>query len=675
MNAGPVTSFASHRGPGQAWNRRSLITAFLTGGFGVLSGFAIFVLLLEKADKPWLFVVILAIASVLSAIFEWLREHIEHRPGKVHESRSPARFFVFVIIIAFAEFHVMSWETFTQLTTSNEFSTVIFSVLGSALTDSPEFRLHLAMLLGFWVLAGAALALALLAQLNPTRGELREQLFRGGWIGLRTGALVAPLCLLVYVFVVWLVRGVILLIWEQPTWIANVESLRAMVSGHSWVSLVCSLVFSALLKGVALFGQHPAGPLVVVIVAIAAVIVLVKNKVWLPAWIIGLGAGVTIMAPLLVNLDAVFQLLLRAAIVWCVPGLVLGAMSPLLRVTSEKEKPKAWASIAFASALVLFILTLLRFKHSWWLLAPTLLFVAIGIALRKASRADDYWLPMAAALAVLVGGLMLGIQNVATFAGVYDTMHRITTLPSELSPRKSVNREAGPIYVGRFTDLSTIFTSLPGGYIGATLEERVTGARESAVALANLQRDFDRAETAAAEFKTAGAHFEAAQRAREADAKWFDHMTHTIAAHRKIAALIKGVNENAIAPLEKLRTDVVAVKLPALGLTEFGPRAGASEPPTLVELRRLRTEIDRAREALLKRIDANLTAVRETSKELKAIEAPIDTAERAMRDTVIRWLELALAGSLGYWTAISLLVGWSMQRRAHSFAAELSVDQ
>jgi hypothetical protein len=64
------------------------------------------------------------------------------------------------------------------------------------------------------------------------------------------------------------------------------------------------------------------------------------------------------------------------------------------------------------------------------------------------------------------------------------------------------------------------------------------------------------------------------------------------------------------------------------------------------------------------RIDANLATVQHARTQLVAMEATVDATERAMRDTVVRWLELALAGSLGYWTAISLLVGWSMQRQA-----------
>ncbi|HEX2853056.1 MAG TPA: hypothetical protein VHO24_07455 [Opitutaceae bacterium] len=665
MTSSPVRSAAAHPASVRPVHRLSLLTAFLTGGFGVLSGFAIFFLLLEKADKPWMFLAVLAIASVLSALFEWLREQIEHRSGKAHEPWSPARFFVFLIIIAFAEFHVMSWETFTQITASHEFSTVIFSVLGSSLTSSTLVFFDLAVLFGFWVLAGAVLALALLAQLNPTRGGLRERLLRGGWIGLRTGALVAPLCLLVYVFGVWLLRGLHLLIWHQQTWIGNVESLRAMASGgHSWPYLAVNFVFSGLLKGVALFGHHPAGPVVVVIVAIVAVIVLAKNEVWIPAWIVGIGTAFTVMAPLLLNLDAVFQLMLRAAIVWCVPGLVLGAMSPLLRVASEEEKPKAWALIAFASATVLFVVTLLRFKNSWWLLAPTALFVAVGLALRKASRADDYWLPMAAAVAVLVGGLMLGVQNIASFAGVYDSMHRITSLPSEL-PRNNSPKAAGPLSPGRLLDLSSLFSSvLPGGYLGSTLPERVKSAHQSAAALEGLQRDVDRTESAVREFKTEIACLQETQHAPDPHTKWFERMTHTIETHRELSALIRSVDDNAIAPLEKLRASIATVQAPTLALTEFGVRPGANDPADLVELRRLRLEVDRTRNALIARIDPQLAAIRAARARLVSIKAPIEETERTMRDTVVRWLELTLAASLGYWTAISLLVGWSLQRQA-----------
>jgi hypothetical protein len=665
MTSSSGASVVTHPSAGKSANRWSLVTAFLTGGFGVLSGFAIFFLLLEKADKPWMFLAVLGIASVLSGIFEWLREQIEHRPGKAHESWSPARFFVFLIVIAFAEFHVMSWETFTQISASHEFSTVIFSVLGSSLVGSSGVYLDLVVLFGFWVLAGAVLALALLAQLNPTEGGMRERLLRGGWIGLRTGALVAPLCLLAYVLAIWLLRGLYLLVWKQQVWIANVESLRAMAAAESsWIRLVFPPVFSGLLKGVALFGGHPAGPVVVVAVAVAIVVTLVKKEIWLAVWIVGAGVAASVMAPLLLNLDAVFQLLLRAALVWSVPGLVLGAMSPLLRVQSETERPKAWALIAFASAVVLFVVTVFRFKSAWWLLAPAVLFLAIGFSLRKASRADGYWLPMAAALAVLVGGLMLGVQNVASFAGVYDAMHRITSLPSELPRHKS---GPGPIPLRPPLDLSNLAAFFPsilqGGGIGTTLRERLKNARETIAALEALQQDFNRAESTAAVFKRDVKCLEEEHRTLDAHANWFEQMDHTVESHRALWAMLRSVEENGIVPLEQLRNEVTAVRPPVTGLTESTLRPDANESPELQELRRLRFRIDQARNELLVRIEANLASMRRTESAIKAIKTPVEARERSMRNTAVRWLELALAGSLGYWTAISLLVGWSMQRQ------------
>jgi hypothetical protein len=528
-----------------------------------------------------------------------------------------------------------------------------------------EIYLDLAVLFGFWVLAGAVLSLVLLAQLNPTEGSLRARMFRGGWIGLRTGALTAPLCLLAYVVVVWVLRGVYLLLWKQQTWIANVESLQAIAgAGRSWLHLAGSLVFSGLLKGVALFGHHPAGPAVVLMVVIIAVIALAKHEAYLPAWILGVGAALTVMAPLLANLDSVFGLLLRAALVWVIPGLVLGVMSPLLRVSSEREKPKAWAVIAFASAAVLFVVTLLRFKHSWWLVVPTLLFVALGIALRRAARAEDYWLPMAAALAVLVGGLMLGIQNVTSFVGVYDSMHRINWLPSELAPRKPAFKPRTPLGRAGFSDLTAISESLRmGTHFGATIQDRVRSARDSTATLKELERNFTSFETAAEKFKIEVAHAQTVQIQVDAHAKWFDYLIKTIERHRELSAMLQRANETAIVPLEKLRGQVTIVQAPSLGLGEIGVQPRPTDPPELPELRRLRSEIDRLRTGLLSRIDTTLRALQPAKAQLAALEAPVDATERRMRDTMIRWLELALAGSLGYWTAISLLVGWSMQRQ------------
>ncbi len=77
--------------------------SFLTGGFGVLSGYAVFFLCLEEANRPRLFAMALLIAAMLSTAYEWLRERIEaHGHGW-----SWSRVFTTMVMLAMAEFFVM----------------------------------------------------------------------------------------------------------------------------------------------------------------------------------------------------------------------------------------------------------------------------------------------------------------------------------------------------------------------------------------------------------------------------------------------------------------------------------------------------------------------------------------------------------------------------------------
>ncbi len=262
------------------------------------------------------------------------------------------------------------------------------------------------------MLAGAVLALRLLDQLSTSEGTLWLRMFRGGTVGAFTGALVAPLCLLGYVLIVWLLRGLYLILFEPVTWKENLAALSDLAaSHHTPVATWFSFAFSGMLHAVALFGDHRFGPAAVIVIAIIVVVVLARFEKLGLAFFVAAVVAAVVIAPLLANSGAVLGLLLQAALVWVVPGIVLGAMSPLLRETSEERKPKSWALVAFACAIVLFVITLLRFQQSWWLLVPAGLFAAIGFALRRTSEADNYWLPIAVSVGVLVWGAMLGVQS------------------------------------------------------------------------------------------------------------------------------------------------------------------------------------------------------------------------------------------------------------------------
>ena len=75
--AGPSASAEAQR-------NAAFVRCLGTGALGIASGFAVFFLLLEEAEKPLKFLLILLLATVLSVIVEHLREVIENRHGAEH---------------------------------------------------------------------------------------------------------------------------------------------------------------------------------------------------------------------------------------------------------------------------------------------------------------------------------------------------------------------------------------------------------------------------------------------------------------------------------------------------------------------------------------------------------------------------------------------------------------
>lgn len=656
-------------------------TAFLAGGFGVLSGFAIFFLMLEKADQPILFLGVLGVASVLSAVFEWLREQIDHPHAQHHGQRSVARLLVFFVVLAVAEFHVMSWEAFTVVSASDKRSTVIFSIIGSSVSGSDRVYLDLAFLFISWVLAGAVLSFTLLRQLEDSEGSLRQRMFRGARVGAFTGALVAPLCLLGYVLVVWLVRGLGLLLFEPVTWQQNLHALGDLAKAeHSGIFGVFWLLFSGMLRVAAFFGDHRLGAIAVIVIAIILVAVLARFGKFGSASFLAVAVVAAVIAPLLEHLDALLGVLLGAALVWVVPGIVLGAMAPLLRETSEERKPRSWALVAFACAVVLFFITVLRFQQSWWLIVPAGLFAAMGFTLRRVSRADEYWLPMAVGIGVLVWGAMLGVQSVASFAGVYDAIHKISTLSPEMAPSYVLPKSNAPAEHLKASgkrpqvELSDI--------LKAAEMERMNKAKVASTTLAAVEIKLKLAEdlatilyaNAATCMTTAAPFLDSESIAHGTDAKHehqpevhlFEHLTELIKTHRESLALIQDCellvsihkeDDPTHPSFQRLRQQVTEA-FPQKGT--IGDRmSGSDKFPGFAA-----SQGSAAPEAkILARIDASLATLDGVKKQLKAIEPKIADAVRVKRQPVVRWLELALAGSVGFWTAISLLVGWAMQRK------------
>lgn len=643
--------------------------AFLIGGFGVLSGFSIFFLMLDKADSPLLFLGILGVASVLSAIFEGLRERIEH--GHVETgTRSAARLLLVIVVLISAEIHGMSWESLTTVASSREILVVVHAVLGSSITGSASVWLDLVVLLGFWVVSGALLALVLLRQQGLAAGTLGQRIRRGAWHGAAAGALIAPAGLLAYVMLVWVGRGLYLMLLEPETWLANLTQLQTWAGTTSgWFPSMLGWSFTALYEGVTWLGPGSWLSMLVVVGGVALVVQFVRMGADVFAWILGGALAAALIAPLLLHLDALFVTLLRASLVWFVPGLVLGAVAPLLRETAAHQRPQVWGLVAFASAAVLCVITLFRFSTQWWLLGPAVLLFTLGLAVRRAPRVDEFWLPMALAMGVLVGGATLGVQSAASFVGVYDGLHGLTTLPSEIRRPEQVGGipEALREFLERQRARGTRSGAVPLPQDGASLAARLERTRKAHQELEDLRRERAAQPVDLAALALADARSADVVTAAEAEVpqRLMDSMERTIGSHRVVREQVDRLEELRRA-LDQQRSLVLAIEPPAFALSVRPAGADPAERSNHQEFVRLRGEVVAMKSELVAALDRDLATCASLASALEQRRGAHAATERAMRETIVRWLELALAGSVGYWTAISLLVGWSMQRRSQA---------
>jgi hypothetical protein len=203
--------------------------------------------------------------------------------------------------------------------------------------------------------------------------------------------------------------------------------------------------------------------------------------------------------------------------------------------------------------------------------------------------------------------------------------------------------------------------------VSSSIEERLQRARAARQQLEELRREraaqpLDLAEWTADDEGTVPASPTAGEDG--AGPTLMDTMEQTISAHRAVAERVRRLDE-ARTSLRELRAKVAAIQPPKIQLSDRLTTPGQpAETSGWQELARASGEVDAARNELVASLDREAAALAAVAAGLTDRRGVLAGRERVLREKVVRWLELALAGSVGYWTAISLLVGWSMHRDA-----------
>jgi hypothetical protein len=443
--------------------RQFIAIAALCGAFGVASGYAIFLYYPQIREDPISFVFSLGVAAVVSYLIEWLRELI--RSGEIEShGHSTLRSIGTLGIVLFFELFVSAYHASAERG-PKDISQAAMDLLGPDSQDKAVASYTVFFVAGCWVVVGAMLSVWLARQVGRGHGSVTiPRVVSAGGSGAIGGFLIAPAVILLYILCGRLVltfyvfiKGATLDARRAPWSWTDLHS-RGQRFGEDLLNFVASLPI-ILLSEAARGDEHPH-------LYWAAFIGLLFFWVWLVrrkllgnpltfALLVGLffstigaflRAGLTVLQQIWQKrLPELGSALLLGAIVWTIPGLLLGALVPLLRVPSRSQKE--WALIGYGAAALLILATLLRFLLStteqdywWWPFIPALLAAIAGLLFHRGMPVREFW-PLAA---LCVAGGISGATSIAqqvTFVGVLQNLHKIDEMQPPEWPHISTTSE------------------------------------------------------------------------------------------------------------------------------------------------------------------------------------------------------------------------------------------
>ena len=623
----------------RAARRFTVAICAFTGAWGVLTGFAIFVLLHASRDvTPRTFWLGLAVAVVASFVVESLRESVRGRTGLgTPRSTRVAQGLGTILMLAVFELFVLAAHRAADLFSHpREVEELRNAILGPVLEDAAGATRDLLVMAGLWILAGAAVGAVLGAlAVRPGRGAGMRRELRAGAVGALAGATAAPLAVVGYILL-WRVILALRLaffdrsaltrrlaafvdpmsmgVYDPPaTWYGGAVRLAARISG-AWMSI------------------PPLG-LVVGVALAAALLVGLRWKRWWPLLVLGALLLPGIAAPLLRDARDLLRLPFMAAVVWVAPATVLGLAAPLLERPAERSR--WWSSIAAVLGIAVALITVLRLHDARYLLLTLALF---GVAALLAPRGsiEEFWPAMALCLAILVTGMSFVVVHLtASFHEVLAGVSRVNALPAETEsswrPKvltddlRTLDETALPAWTGWYR------RQLVDRYAPAGLDERLTILAEVAARIPRDRREaFSRLDAMARNKQRAlrEAHGEAARR----------------------LPLYRSLDGVSGAPSEGL--------WPILSEEYYEARDRAGVPFWDGYARQV--DVIRARLEALDAVAAGLVSLR-----VEAVQrSDRDTAQRRWAETgIIQTLEVALAGSTAFWITVGMLAAWQAQRR------------
>ena len=623
----------------RAARRFTVAICAFTGAWGVLTGFAIFILLHTSRDvAPRTFWLGLAAAVAASFVVESLRESVRGRSGPATPlSTRIAQGLGTILVLAVFELFVLAAHHAADLFSHpREVEALRNAILGPVLEDAAGATRDLLVMAGLWILAGAAVGGVLGAlAVRPGRGPGLRRELRAGAIGALVGATAAPLAVVGYILLWRVVLALRLAFFDRS---ALTRRLAAFVDPTSvgvydapatWLGGALRLV--ARISGA--WMSFPALGLAVGVALAAALVVGLRWKRWWPLLVLVALLLPGIAAPLLRDARDLLRLPFMAAVVWIAPATVLGLAAPLLERPAERSR--WWSSIAAVLGITVALITVVRLHDARYLLLALALF---GVAALLAPRGsiEEFWPALALCLAILATGASFVVVHLtASFHEVLAGVSRVNALPAEpesswrpkvlADDLRTLDETALPAWSGWYR------RQLVERYVPAGLEERLTILDEVALRIPRDRREaFSRLDAMARNKQRAlrEAHGEAARR----------------------LPLYRSLDGVARAPSEGL--------WPILSEEYYEARDRAGQPFWDGYARQV--DAIRARLEALDTLAAGLAGLR-----AEAIrQSDRDVAQRRWAETgIVQTLEVALAGSTAFWITVGMLAAWQAQRR------------
>jgi hypothetical protein len=412
-----------------------------------------------------------------------------------------------------------------------------------------------------------------------------------------------------------------------------------------------------------LFGDaNPRAPLIVVTAMIVGSVVAIRKGSGGIAWVFLLGGIALVITPLLPGLGSLLLLVLRTAVIWVVPGALIGALVPLLAEPAESKD--VWSAIAFLAAAILVAVTVARLDTRAWLLIPIAGIAATGYFVWRTGRVEACWPIVAASVATVVGGLMFAAQGLTTFTGVLAHLYDLKNLPQRIAAMGP--RSEPGVYLSRLGLATAPLLELDKSWLSrlAALADPAADleiARRDAASLERLQSDV-------AGLRRSDRAWTELPATLEADFARLDDHTPL----RERLTIVTGLQQRVVAFGEAVDRELAAARplLASVQKLHSSSQSSVSRPFSMLQTP---TDADRLRTDLwlkTRALDADLSAYVTMLEQLSiaknsptndtSIGGRISAEAEALYTTASRWLEIGLAGSFAFWTTLGFLAGWSM---------------